>query len=270
MSQTPPRHYIIGGGKAGSERLKVLARATWPTSEPFLEAAGLGEGMRCLDVGCGNGEIARRLLAKVGPQGEVVGWDCDARMIEIAGDWARGSRANAQFRVFNIERDSLAEESAYDFAYARFLFSHLKDPARAIRKILDVLKPGGILAVEDVDFRGHFSHPECPAFDRFVQLYEAAGRKKGVDPWIGPKLLAILADAGLASVKMRVALPTFYQGDGKLMALLTMQNIQSALLDAQLATQDEINQIISELEHFTNDPRSIMSLPRLFQLSGIK
>ncbi|MFQ6115720.1 MAG: hypothetical protein ACE5NG_16795 [bacterium] len=132
------------------------------------------------------------------------------------------------------------------------------------------MRPGGILAVEDVNFRGHFSHPECPAFNRYVQLYEAAGRKKGADPWIGPRLPGILMDCGLKQVRMKVVLPTFYEGEGKLMALLTMLNIREAVIDAQLATDAEVDGIISELAAFTKDPQSIMSLPRLFQVWGVK
>src|SRR5215475_15777925 len=42
--------YIIQGGQQGADRLKVMANATWPTTEPFLHEAGLGSGSKCLDV----------------------------------------------------------------------------------------------------------------------------------------------------------------------------------------------------------------------------
>src|SRR5215471_20937991 len=42
--------YIIQGGQQGADRLKVLANATWPTTEPFLREAGLSSGSKCLDV----------------------------------------------------------------------------------------------------------------------------------------------------------------------------------------------------------------------------
>jgi 2-polyprenyl-3-methyl-5-hydroxy-6-metoxy-1,4-benzoquinol methylase len=64
--------YIIQGGQQGADRLKVMANATWPTTEPFLREAGLGSGSKCLDVGCGNGDITSRLFCLVGPAGEVL------------------------------------------------------------------------------------------------------------------------------------------------------------------------------------------------------
>jgi hypothetical protein len=48
-----PEGYVLRGGRAGAERLRLLNRVKWPTTEPLLGAAGLRAGMSCLDVGCG-------------------------------------------------------------------------------------------------------------------------------------------------------------------------------------------------------------------------
>jgi hypothetical protein len=50
-----PEGYVLRGGRAGAERLRLLNRVKWPTTEPLLGAAGLRAGMSCLDVGCGAG-----------------------------------------------------------------------------------------------------------------------------------------------------------------------------------------------------------------------
>ena len=267
MSPTRPERYIIGGGREGADRLKVLACATWPTSEAFLRLAGLRPGMRCLDVGCGSGEMAFRMLDSFGVS-EVVGLDCDAEAVQVARAVAAESGANARFSVVNIERDAIAERPDYDFVYARLLLSHLRDPGECVRRLLAGLVPGGILAVEDVDFRGHFCHPPCPAFDRYVRWYEAASRLRGADPWIGPRLPGLLIDSGLNQVRMSVALPTFLEGDGKLMGLLTLESIRHAVLQLRLATEAHFDRTVAELREFTSDPRSMMSLPRLVQAWG--
>jgi len=264
------KHYMIRGGREGSDRLKVLDRVTWPTSEPFLRKAGLCEGMRCLDAGCGNGETTLRLLSILGPSGAVTGLDFDAEVIGIAQAAAQKTARNAHFDVWDIQSDPLPKTGAYDFAYARFLLSHLTDPQRAIQTLLQALRPGGVLAIEDVDFRGHFSYPACRAFDRYVELYEATGRRRGTDPLIGPRLHGMLVDAGLKEVGLNVVSPTFCDGEGKRMALLTLKNIRGSVSDAGLASKAEIAQTVDELETFTKDPRSIMSLPRLFQVWGAK
>ncbi|MGH8427148.1 MAG: methyltransferase domain-containing protein [Gammaproteobacteria bacterium] len=262
-------HYIIGGGAAGSERLRVLADATWPTSEIFLREAGLAEGAKVLDAGCGNGAITLRIAARAGAVGRVTGLDRDAEMIRIARDEAKARGLAVEFRHGDIEHGAPAGDG-YDLVYARLLLSHLGDPAAALARFAAALRPGGVLALEDVDFQGHFCHPASPAFERYLGWYEAAAIMRGADPRIGRRLRDMLLDAGLQDVKLRVVLPTFYEGEGKQMAFLTLRGIRDAVLDAGIASAEEFDRTASEIETFTRAPRSIMSLPRFFQAWGVR
>jgi hypothetical protein len=45
--------YAIRGGEEGTRRLDLLSRVVGPTTESFLDAAGIAPGMICLDAGCG-------------------------------------------------------------------------------------------------------------------------------------------------------------------------------------------------------------------------
>ncbi|MGH7058210.1 MAG: methyltransferase domain-containing protein, partial [Acetobacteraceae bacterium] len=224
-------HYIIGGGAAGSERLRVLADATWPTSVIFLREAGLAEGAKVLDTGCGNGAITLRIAACAGAAGRVTGLDRDAEMIRIARAEAKARGLAVEFRHGDIERGAPVGDG-YDLVYARLLLSHLGDPAAALARLATALRPGGVLALEDVDFQGHFCHPASPAFERYLAWYEAAAIMRGADPRIGRRLRDMLLDAGLQDVKLRVVLPTFYEGEGKRMAVLTLRGIRDAVLGA--------------------------------------
>src|SRR5215813_11475729 len=118
---------------------------------------------------------------------EVFGVDFDQRIVEIARQSVAQLGLRVSFRALDVEKEEL-DGGPYDFVYARFLLSHLQTPEAAIRRMHAVLRPGGTLAVEDVDFRGHFCHPESPAFQRYVELYTQAGVKRGVAPLIGPRL----------------------------------------------------------------------------------
>ena len=55
--------------------------------------------------------------------------------------------------------------------YVRFLLTHLPDPAGAVANVAARLVPGGVLIVEDIDFRGHFCDPDVPSFWRMVDWY---------------------------------------------------------------------------------------------------
>jgi ubiquinone/menaquinone biosynthesis C-methylase UbiE len=52
-----------------------------------------------------------------------------------------------------------ADRESYDVVYARFLLTHLTDPAAALGNITRRLARGEVLIVEDIDFTGHFCHP---------------------------------------------------------------------------------------------------------------
>ena len=69
--------YAIGGGKEGKERLNLLARVMLPTTSQLLNAIGLSQGMKCLDMGFGGGHVTLLMASMVGPEGKVTGTDTD-------------------------------------------------------------------------------------------------------------------------------------------------------------------------------------------------
>src|SRR5215472_9138546 len=92
-------HYALYGGKAGYDRLLVLARDRGPDTAAFLDRAGVGAGMRIVDVGCGGGEVSFELARRAGPTGSVVGLDLDEVKLELARGAAREREiTNVEFR----------------------------------------------------------------------------------------------------------------------------------------------------------------------------
>src|SRR5215217_234042 len=142
--------YVLRGGRAGAERLRLLNRVKWPTTEPLLRAAGLRAGMSCLDVGCGSGDVTLRMAALVGAEGHVVGIDRDQSILHLARQEADKQGLPVTFRTLKAEK--LAEESAYDLVFSRYLLSHLPRPQQAVEAMVRAARPGGCLIFEDVFF----------------------------------------------------------------------------------------------------------------------
>src|SRR5262249_16693038 len=113
---------------------------------------------------------------------------------------------------------------------------------------------------------GHFCYPACSAFTRYVALYTEVVRRRGGDANIGPRLLGMMLDAGLQNVRLRVVNPTYRRGLGKRLAEVTLEHIRRAVVAPGLATHAEIDALVEELRAFAADPRTIISLPRIFQL----
>jgi len=259
--------YIIRGGIEGKNRLEVLARVMWPTTSRLLAEAGIAPGMNCLDLGCGGGDVTLQLAALIGPHGRVTGADMDETKLDLAQQAAKRNRLeNVQFRKINVQ--NWTEESQYDCIYSRFLLTHLADPMQVLHQMLRAVRPGGLALIEDIDFEGHFCQPSCQGFDTYVQLYRMAARKQGADADIGPKLYEMMLDAGWRDVKVNVVQPIFTSGEGKQMAVLTLMNIADTLLDEKLTTESELQSALDDLTRFTDDPRTLVSLPRVFQLCG--
>jgi hypothetical protein len=128
------------------------------------------------------------------------------------------------------------------------------------------IRPGGAVVVEDIDFAGHFSHPDCPAFRRYVTLYVEATRRLGGDPEIGRRLPALFRAAGLPRPNTRIVHLAHERGRAKMLSLVTLRRIAPAIERTGLATAEEVRALIDELDAFTGRSDTLIGLPRIFQV----
>jgi SAM-dependent methyltransferase len=259
--------YVIKGGVEGRERLRILSEVMGPSTRALMAEVGIPTGSICLDVGCGAGDVTFDLARAVGPTGRVLGVDLDATKLELA------RREGAQWRLANVTfetGDVVAWESreVFDVAYARFLLTHLREPGLLLSGLRRRIREGGAMIVEDIDYRGHFAEPECPALQRSVELYTKAAQRRGADPNIGPRLPGLLLAAGFEDIQMKLIQPAALQGGIKLLICVTLENIVDAVLRDGLATPEELRDTIEELYTFARNPRTVLGGPRVFQVWG--
>ena len=266
MESSIHNEYVLRGGLSGADRLRLLAAVKWPSTKALFERVGLCQGMSCLDIGCGSGAVTLAMAEFSGPTGRVAGLDLDETCLGLAHQEARQLGRNVEFRRGSAM--DLDEERVYDLVFARFVLTHLREPGKALARMVGATRPGGLVVVEDIQFAGHFSFPASAAFDRYVNLYQEVVQRRGGDANIGPRLLGMFLDAGVLEIEFEVIQPTFAQGPGKKMAAVTMEHIRETVVEFGLANDEEINGIINELDLFAGDPRSMMSLPRIFQVWG--
>ncbi len=261
------KHYVIRGGIEGRERLRVLARVMHPGTIFLFDRLDLRDGLTCLDVGCGGGDVTLDLGRRVAPHGKVVGTDIDPVTLAIARREAQQQGiTNVEFRLSDV-RDGF-ETSEYDRVYARFLLTHLRDPAGTVKAFYQCLRPQGRIAIEDIDFSGYFTYPESKAFRRYHELYCAVVRRRGGDPNLGPRLPLFLRDSGFEDIGVSVVQPLGIEGEVKLMNPITMENIADAILEDDLTTREEIEDVIRELYAFAADHGTVAGVPRVVQAWG--
>jgi SAM-dependent methyltransferase len=157
-STADSKKYALATGKAASHRLQVLHDVYGPGTRRVLRDAGLRRGMRVADLGCGVGMVTSVLAEIVGPEGEVFGVDFSGAQIAQARTQMENAR-NVKFIKASAADTGLPRES-FDFVYSRFLLIHLPDPEAALREMLALLKPNGILVCEDGDLTSAGSEPK--------------------------------------------------------------------------------------------------------------
>jgi ubiquinone/menaquinone biosynthesis C-methylase UbiE len=257
--------YVIRGGQEGYDRLLMLARDRRSDTAALFERAGLSPGMRCVDLGCGGGEVTLELARLVAPGGSVTGVDMDKVKVDL-GRRAAAARGlgNVEFRALNV-RD-WDEPGGYDAVYCRFLLQHLSEPVGLLRRMWAGVRPGGVLIVEDADFDGWCCHPPSQGFDFFVRTYSQVLQRRGGDHAAGRKLYDYFLAAGIPSPHMAVVQPVHADGAEKTLAWSTLEGSAEAIVSEGLAAQEEVTAALTDLQSFTEDPRTLISGPRIFQL----
>jgi ubiquinone/menaquinone biosynthesis C-methylase UbiE len=262
----PSPGYTIQGGEQDAPRLARQARVMAQASAAFVRRVGLGSGWRCLDVGCGDGQMTIAFARAVGQSGRAVGLDIDATALDIARAAAARAAVSATFVLASAS--AVVEPEAFDLAYARLLLSHLADPMAALRSMHADLRAGGAVAIEDL-FTGTLrSDPPTAALDRLQDIYAATVRFHGGDPTIGPRLPALLDAAGFTDIHQATVTNTMTTADDKLFLSELLDNMRPAILEAGAATAAELEQVREAVEAAARDPKTVFYQARIHQVWG--
>jgi SAM-dependent methyltransferase len=178
----------------------VLQSHRWRTAENSAAylLPSLRPGLDLLDVGCGPGTITVDLAARVAP-GRVLGLDLSPDPLTEAAEAAARAGGEATFAVGDVYALDLPDDS-FDVVHAHQVLQHLTDPVAALREMARVCRPGGVIAVRDVDYAATTWFPLDAGLDRWLELYARVARANGAEPDAGRRLLSWAHAAGLRDV----------------------------------------------------------------------
>lgn len=200
LPANPSERYVMGRTSAEYERLRRQAAALEPSTAALLDRIGLTAGMRCLDVGCGPGEVMRLMGQRVGAGGRVVGIDLDAGLGNEAASILRAA-GGSQFDFVggDIHEIDSIPGAPFDLVYARLVLIHSPNPQSLLRAMYRWVKPGGFLVVQDYDFRTLDAYPRSEPIEAFRRVFQAVFERAGLDTRIGHKLPWHFVEAGLGA-----------------------------------------------------------------------
>jgi 2-polyprenyl-3-methyl-5-hydroxy-6-metoxy-1,4-benzoquinol methylase len=194
-------HYVLGHSNRELERLISQARFFGDLTAHVLHLAGLGPGMRVLDVGCGAGDVSFLAARLVGPEGTVIGVDKSPEAIRLASQRAASAGlANVHFLTQDLAELTLDEP--VDALIGRLVLMYFADPAVLLRRLAGFLKPGGLVVFHELDITGAKSEPACELFETTVQRVKQTFTRVGADIQAGLKLGRIIHEAGLPTPQM--------------------------------------------------------------------
>jgi SAM-dependent methyltransferase len=208
LSELPGGSYRPGAGAdldTELARLEAQAELSWPEEFRVLTELGVRNGDAVLDAGCGTGAFTVRLRTGL-PAGPLTAVDADERLLGQARSRLAALTGMAATRfVAGDLADPPVPDASQDVVISRFVFQHLPDPVAVATRLRRLLRPGGLLAVIEVD-AGLWGAAVPDLSSGYAEAYRAmaAGQAAdGGDRFIARRLPALLRTAGYRDVLVR-------------------------------------------------------------------
>jgi SAM-dependent methyltransferase len=271
MSDSSATHapYALATGSAAVRRLHALHGVYSPFARGVLIDAGLKAGMAVADFGCGVGLTTRMLAEMVGPAGSVTGIDFSLAQVQEARAIAARERLDNVTFLQADACDTGLPRASFDLVYCRFLLIHLPKPTACILEMLAVLKPGGILVVEDGDLTTAMSEP-LPAVNAFSDLFGRLGPTRGLDYTIGKDLPRLAEAAGMPVAHHVDHQPACIAYEHRLFPKWSVEEAGPAFVGAGLITEEQLATTIVEMQQAVDTPGVKILAPRMYFVAGVK
>jgi SAM-dependent methyltransferase len=235
-----------------------------PNTIRHLTSTGVGRGWRCLEVGGGSGSISQWLADQVGPEGHVLATDINPRFLANSG------RANLEVRRHDVGTDPLPE-STFDLIHTRLVLIHVPQREATIGRLVNALKPGGWLVVEDydpiiIDRTFPIANNEHAATMRkCLHALRSLMESRGMDMGWGRSLYRRFVAAGLVDVAMQGHMDLRSgSSPGARLDKLNLSQVRDEALREGLVTPEELDRMLSLLD----DPRFVFASPVMFSARG--
>lgn len=170
----------------------------------LLIDAGIHEGMRVLDIGCGRGDVSILTAQLVGTRGQVVGIDRDRAPIEAARERiSELGLVNVSFEQADLQ--SLPSElGSFDAVTGRRVLMYQPDATATLAHLAGVLTPGGLIVLQEHDSTSMpICSPAMPLHERVSGWIWETVAREGADIHMGLYLSPALIRAGFTVERIR-------------------------------------------------------------------
>lgn len=169
---------------------------------------GSNPHLSLLDVGTGSGTIAAT-FAKAIPDGHVTGVDLNPNILPRAKAVAdRAGLENIEFLQGDVKKLPFAD-GTFDITFCHQVLTHMNAPWEALREMLRVTKPGGVVAAREADYETECIWPELPGLFKFHRFAANMMKAAGGTSKAGRLLLPWAANAGVERSQITLSFSTW-------------------------------------------------------------
>jgi len=211
-------------------------------------------GSRVLEAGCGVG-AQTVILAKHSPDAQITSVDISPQSVQQAAHATRRAGiGNVTFQTADLF-DLPFSKGTFDHVFTCFVLEHLREPARALRALKAVLKPGGTLTVIEGDHGSTLFHPPSAAAWKTIQCLIDLQAQAGGDALIGRRLFPLVRDAGFRRVTVSprfvyvdASRPAWVKGFTRNTYIAMVEGVRHRALAARLIEAPDWDRGIKELK----------------------
>ncbi|MEU4393749.1 methyltransferase [Kribbella sp. NPDC023855] len=253
--------YLLGSSQKEHARLLLQSDLHRDAAERLFAAIGVTDGWSTTDIGCGPLGCLDTLDALVAPHGTALGIDQDHRMV----GWARQSigarHLTRTSAVYGRGDQTNQPTGTFDLVHARLLVANLPAPEAVVSHMAELAKPGGWVALQDIDSTGWGCEPAHPSWQ---PLHDGFADVEGIDIYVGRRLPALLRSAGLDSIRTMAQSYVRSPGDAYHTLLIQFaEQFRDRILARGRLTPDQF-------DHHLSKPETLVFHPLLIQAWGRK
>lgn len=271
MASTNSPSYPLGGTSIERDRLLSQAEQYQPSANWLLDRIGVQPGWKAVDIGCGPIGILNLLSQRVGPGGSVIGLEREPRFVEMArAEIAKRGLGN----VTIVQADGLEtglEKSSFDLVHERLVLINVSARETFVTEMLSLLRPGGLVALEDVDNISWLCQPPHPSWDILLNAFHSIFHAGGGDGFIGRRLPVLLHAAGVQNIQTKVTVATPPPGDYRRTHLVSLiDSVREKIIAKGLLDEAELNKHRNALAQHLEDSATTVIDKLLVQCWGYK
>lgn len=236
------RYALDNSWSDADKRLNLLEIQLDSKTQKRFSKLGVKSGSNCLEVGAGRGSVVKWLSGQVGETGRVVAVDINTDLLNSIG------LSNVEVRKQDVRVEPLPQ-GMFDLVHARWILWHLPDPDAVIHQMIQSLRPGGWLLIEEADYFPLEAVPKS-AYRAFMEsLVGTLSSESGGSAYWARALLEKITGSELDKIGAQCD-TQIVQGATPLAELyaLTGQQVRERMIASGTISSEQFNEALTSLD----------------------